>query len=1550
MATKKDNTLDFDSRKEKSAYASMLRTLSPNSLRKIRRYGLNNTIMMGISNIEDKIGEGPQEGSNINEKSKPIKTGAVENKDFKRTSNEFMNNSTSMFKVIKDVNLEMLSKSTKMITTAGSVINKQLDIDETKLIGKSLAKSTPIIGYFVSKLIESPEFKNAATGMAKFTGNVAKGALSSIGSYIKSRPKNEKEDKSISKKIVDSKKKVPSLADGGYVKKGGLVNVHAGEVVGPIEKVLTANKEDAKSITGSINSLSGAQKETSLDLGETITRGTAESISTLGNTFVYSMKGMENTFNYGLKMLPNYLMSWIRPFMESMKRTGEDYYKDPRVNNMDKMVSAIVDLRTTLVGYRSMWERLKVSFITALYKHPAMNTFLVGMGYLVKATTFPFRWLFKKRGLYTKDLPTKGSPQEKTATTLGLLYSGLMDKSDKTIQWIKDVWIGFFGDKAQKDKLKAEKKQSDQWTIFGTTMRGMWQGGRKLYGKAKNKFIDKNPRIAEKYNLNKNEISQEKNPIPEMLGREGNYVIDKIPLGRTIANLFKKKEPIEESAIDNSGKQVVETLHEIKSNVSKEGAIASNVIYLSDIMENCCHQRGVEFKRTVNDNSYYQNINQRNFEKSNKIDRKHLSVVQNIDKTSKKTLKEEKTQTSRLKRMTNRFKKFGSSIFKYILMFGGMLTSLLGPMIGGVVSGLFGAIGLGGALLWSGGKFIFSGIKKLFGAGKGVVESSKKPGFIARLLTGLKNVIMNSFKWLIKTGLPAFWNFVKTGSKVVLAKATKLTSPLISTISESKTGKNIVEKSEPIINKIKSGSKIVAGSKVGKNIIEKGGKVSKTISESNVGSKIANKAMDISKIAKSKIVSKLAPKIAEEGLSIASGLSKESKVLKVAGKTTKGVGKALKFGAKGLGKIASISTPIIDGYLGGVKAKEWGVSKKSAQIGGAIGGTEESGIVRAGWGAWKWGAIAASIAGSVAGVAAVLGAPITIPVAAIGATAAAIGAGISGYGGKRIAKKIDEYKKPSTKYENMVKKTKDLKSKTSGILSNSLEKAKDLKSKASKKFTHGLEKAKDLKSKVSESFSNGLEKVKDKNFKVPSLAEGGVIKKTGLVNVHAGEAVGPLDKIIEGVKDKYKSVKNKVSDGFTSIGEKYKSVKNKGKEIYKSSIDKISPLISSMSSGVKSGIESVKDKYKSIKNKVFNTITPNSKFGSVKDILSPEVYHILSKENKEKGIEKFKQMKEMGIMHFKNGKWKITNHYSENSLDSKINSSRYQEKFKPGIKKRYEGLKAQYQEKFKPGIKKRYEGLKAQYYPEFKPGIKKRYNSVKDNSGKMLPLNKIIENLKNYISKIPERLSEKFRNFKNNEMNSFHSTSDKISNVINSKTKSEIRSIKDILSPEVYHILSKENKNITEKFRQMKKIGMVHFEDGKWKIKKELEKKQTRYRLPQQKARWENLNEKIKDKVVSIDKYNELPNKAKKLFKEKIKNTSVESEKQTKMLKDFTEKTTNIVNKSLEQSTKIMATTVTNVSEQLSNSVTNIINNNQSGQQNNLYDQSLDSIIKGDLF
>jgi hypothetical protein len=45
-----------------------------------------------------------------------------------------------------------------------------------------------------------------------------------------------------------------------------------------------------------------------------------------------------------------------------------------------------------------------------------------------------------------------------------------------------------------------------------------------------------------------------------------------------------------------------------------------------------------------------------------------------------------------------------------------------------------------------------------------------------------------------------------------------------------------------------------------------------------------------------------------------------------------------------------------------------------------------------------------------------------------------------------------------------------------------------------------------------------------------------------------------------------------------------------------------------------------------------------------------------------------------------------------------------------------------------------------------------------------------------------------------------------------------------------------------------------------------------------------------------------------------------------------------------------MATTVTNVSEQLSNSVTNIINNNQSGQQNNLYDQSLDSIIKGDLF
>ena len=198
---------------------------------------------------------------------------------YSKGSKEIENSMSGILKRLGFV-VDDISKSAKkvIVTTAVATkdavsqmarnMNADFQFNKTNYIGMMLSKASPIFGYFASKFMETnvfsaftdrikSNFKDAADyGMEQLKKKGIFGIFNDtvklllklpikaialpfkiMGAIMKAPFKLLKGAKNLLFGGKDLDSDVPGLAKGGYIKKGGLVKVHAGEVVTPLKSL-----------------------------------------------------------------------------------------------------------------------------------------------------------------------------------------------------------------------------------------------------------------------------------------------------------------------------------------------------------------------------------------------------------------------------------------------------------------------------------------------------------------------------------------------------------------------------------------------------------------------------------------------------------------------------------------------------------------------------------------------------------------------------------------------------------------------------------------------------------------------------------------------------------------------------------------------------------------------------------------------------------------------------------------------------------------------------------------------------------------------------------------------------------------------------------------------------------------------------------------------------------------------------------------------------------------------------------------------------------------
>jgi len=170
-------------------------------------------------------------------------------------------------KTAKNILVGTAKSSKHAVTKISSTINEDIQFNKSNYMATMLAQSTPIFGYFVSKFMDTRVFSSFADRMKENFRDAAdyahdefkkRGIFGFITDTIKLLLKLPFKAIALpfkflaflikspfkflsgikhaifgNKNIKNELDDIPSLKKGGFVKKSGLVNVHAGEVISP---------------------------------------------------------------------------------------------------------------------------------------------------------------------------------------------------------------------------------------------------------------------------------------------------------------------------------------------------------------------------------------------------------------------------------------------------------------------------------------------------------------------------------------------------------------------------------------------------------------------------------------------------------------------------------------------------------------------------------------------------------------------------------------------------------------------------------------------------------------------------------------------------------------------------------------------------------------------------------------------------------------------------------------------------------------------------------------------------------------------------------------------------------------------------------------------------------------------------------------------------------------------------------------------------------------------------------------------------------------------
>jgi len=331
---------------------------------------------------------------------------------------------------MKNITVSTARATKESVSQYGKAISEDISVNRQNVIAMSLARATPLFGYFAAKFMETDVFKNATKRLKERISTTISTVATTVGSKV--RELFSRKPKGVVGTAEEVEEKAPKLQRGGYVERGGVAEVHPAEVVVPIDDLLeridkrVEIRKTQSLLLHSITSLSRHMARTETYVGE-----------------------ME-------KKRRSIIGDFIRGFQRATNKIQMSW--------QDRMLKATLDLKVGLLGMSS---RLRLAWQRTLVMHPVFRTLIMFTQRLGRTFTFPFRFFFAARGKYISAVrAATRAPNafEKIVGLLSIIYSEGMFKLDQLNYYMKQLLEFQTG--------KAEELEKPTWRVARKMLRG----------------------------------------------------------------------------------------------------------------------------------------------------------------------------------------------------------------------------------------------------------------------------------------------------------------------------------------------------------------------------------------------------------------------------------------------------------------------------------------------------------------------------------------------------------------------------------------------------------------------------------------------------------------------------------------------------------------------------------------------------------------------------------------------------------------------------------------------------------------------------------------------------------------------------------------------------------------------------------------------------------------------------------------------------------------------------------------------------------------------
>lgn len=315
---------------------------------------------------------------------------------------------------VKNITVDTGKATTQAIGQYGKAISEDININKTNTIAMALSRATPLFGYFAAKFMETDVFQDAASRIKGKIGDAMSQGLSKAGESVsnifrkgKEVIAEEKERQPATVADLEALKNdmdLPHLQEGGYVREGGIVEVHAAEVVTPIDKLLK-------------------------QLDESKNADIARRLNATMTLMSERMNQMETVVVDREQSQKGFIQTFIQEFNSARDTKAESYQR--------RLLKAVLELKVGLIG---MTSRIRIAWQRTLLQHPAFRNMLLFADVMKGAILSPIQFLFGARGGYAgkaRRAQQTHNVFQKSSNLLSLIYTSMMPKLDELVAYTK---------------------------------------------------------------------------------------------------------------------------------------------------------------------------------------------------------------------------------------------------------------------------------------------------------------------------------------------------------------------------------------------------------------------------------------------------------------------------------------------------------------------------------------------------------------------------------------------------------------------------------------------------------------------------------------------------------------------------------------------------------------------------------------------------------------------------------------------------------------------------------------------------------------------------------------------------------------------------------------------------------------------------------------------------------------------------------------------------------------------------------------------------------